>query len=101
MPFLCSCALKGWWNHHQKSNSHSSFINRRGAALNFGLKHRWASWTRGTWRWDLSKRPLTIEEAVKVLLQGLGEDINREGLSKTPARVAKALREGTRGAFSL
>ncbi|CBI31943.3 unnamed protein product, partial [Vitis vinifera] len=40
---------------------------------------------------------LTIEEAVKVLLQGLGEDINREGLSKTPARVAKALREGTRG----
>lgn len=44
---------------------------------------------------------LAIEEAVKVLLQGLGEDINREGLSKTPARVAKALREGTRGAFSL
>nr|CAN68065.1 hypothetical protein VITISV_014899 [Vitis vinifera] len=40
---------------------------------------------------------LAIEEAVKVLLQGLGEDINREGLSKTPARVAKALREGTRG----
>ncbi|RVW84153.1 GTP cyclohydrolase 1 [Vitis vinifera] len=39
---------------------------------------------------------LAIEEAVKVLLQGLGEDINREGLSKTPARVAKALREGTR-----
>lgn len=38
-----------------------------------------------------------IEEAVKVLLQGLGEDINREGLRKTPLRVAKALREGTRG----
>ena len=40
---------------------------------------------------------LPIEEAVKVLLQGLGEDINREGLRKTPARVAKALSEGTRG----
>ncbi|XP_014515144.1 GTP cyclohydrolase 1 isoform X1 [Vigna radiata var. radiata] len=38
-----------------------------------------------------------IEEAVKVLLLGLGEDINREGLRKTPLRVAKALREGTRG----
>ncbi|CBI29379.3 unnamed protein product, partial [Vitis vinifera] len=40
---------------------------------------------------------LPIEEAVKVLLQGLGEDINREGIRKTPARVAKALCEGTRG----
>lgn len=38
-----------------------------------------------------------IENAVKVLLRGLGEDINREGLRKTPLRVAKALREGTRG----
>ncbi|KAF6140165.1 hypothetical protein GIB67_028971 [Kingdonia uniflora] len=39
----------------------------------------------------------TIEDAVKVLLQALGEDSNREGLKKTPLRVAKALREGTRG----
>lgn len=39
-----------------------------------------------------------IEDAVKVLLLGLGEDVNREGLRKTPFRVAKALREGTRGA---
>ncbi|KAJ4968742.1 hypothetical protein NE237_015443 [Protea cynaroides] len=38
-----------------------------------------------------------IEDAVKVLLQGLGEDSNREGLMKTPLRVAKALRHGTRG----
>ncbi|XP_028795584.1 GTP cyclohydrolase 1 [Neltuma alba] len=38
-----------------------------------------------------------IEDAVKVLLLGLGEDVNREGLRKTPLRVAKALREGTRG----
>lgn len=42
-----------------------------------------------------------IEDAVRVLLQGLGEDINREGIRKTPFRVAKALREGTRGAPSL
>ncbi|XP_010547125.1 PREDICTED: GTP cyclohydrolase 1 [Tarenaya hassleriana] len=40
---------------------------------------------------------LAIQEAVRVLLQGLGEDINREGIKKTPFRVAKALREGTRG----
>ncbi|KAK7395424.1 hypothetical protein VNO78_15982 [Psophocarpus tetragonolobus] len=38
-----------------------------------------------------------IEEAVKVLLEGLGEDVNREGIRKTPFRVAKALSEGTRG----
>ena len=38
-----------------------------------------------------------VEDAVKVLLEGLGEDVNREGLRKTPLRVAKALREGTRG----
>ncbi|CAN4101334.1 unnamed protein product [Withania somnifera] len=40
---------------------------------------------------------LTIQDAVRVLLQGLGEDVNREGIKKTPFRVAKAIREGTRG----
>ncbi|KAE8730578.1 GTP cyclohydrolase 1 [Hibiscus syriacus] len=40
---------------------------------------------------------IAIQDAVKVLLQGLGEDVNREGLVKTPLRVAKALRGGTRG----
>lgn len=44
---------------------------------------------------------IAIENAVKVLLQGLSEDINREGLIKTPLRVAKALREGTRGLLIL
>ncbi|PIA32425.1 hypothetical protein AQUCO_04500196v1 [Aquilegia coerulea] len=38
-----------------------------------------------------------IQNAVKILLQGLGEDSNRQGLIKTPLRVAKALCEGTRG----
>lgn len=38
-----------------------------------------------------------IECAVKDLLLGLGEDINREGIIKTPFRVAKAFSEGTRG----
>ncbi|KAL7124557.1 hypothetical protein ABFS83_14G056200 [Erythranthe nasuta] len=48
---------------------------------------------------DFDEEPDTfaIEEAVRVLLQGLGEDFNREGLKKTPLRVAKALLEGTRG----
>ncbi|KAE8685850.1 GTP cyclohydrolase 1 [Hibiscus syriacus] len=40
---------------------------------------------------------IAIEDAVKVLLQGLGEDVNRKGIVKTPLRVAKALRQGTRG----
>lgn len=42
-----------------------------------------------------------IEDAVRVLLNGLGEDVNREGLRKTPLRVAKALRDGTRGIYLL
>ncbi|XP_059660085.1 GTP cyclohydrolase 1-like [Cornus florida] len=46
---------------------------------------------------DEEPETVAIEDAVKVLLQGLGEDINREGLRKTPLRVAKALREGTTG----
>ncbi|RZC62157.1 hypothetical protein C5167_023902 [Papaver somniferum] len=37
-----------------------------------------------------------IKASVKVLLEGLGEDSNREGLIKTPLRVAKALLDGTR-----
>lgn len=50
---------------------------------------------------DCLEEPATtaIEEAVKVLLQGLGEDVNREGLRKTPLRVAKAFREGTKGDY--
>ncbi|KAK7304537.1 hypothetical protein VNO77_42418 [Canavalia gladiata] len=39
----------------------------------------------------------SIEYAVKVLLLGLGEDINREGIRKTPLRVAKAICEGNKG----
>ncbi|KAL6210973.1 hypothetical protein ACLB2K_016202 [Fragaria x ananassa] len=46
---------------------------------------------------DDEPETIAIEDAVKVLMQGLGEDVNREGLKKTPLRVAKALREGTKG----
>lgn len=42
---------------------------------------------------------IAIEDAVKVLLLDLGEDVNREGIRKTPLRVAKALHEGTRGNY--
>ena len=38
-----------------------------------------------------------IQEAVRVLMTELGEDPTREGLVKTPDRVAKALRFLTRG----
>nr|VDD26645.1 unnamed protein product [Brassica oleracea] len=46
---------------------------------------------------ELQPETIAIQEAVKVILKGLGEDINREGIKKTPFRVAKALRQGTRG----
>ncbi|KNA20711.1 hypothetical protein SOVF_050000 [Spinacia oleracea] len=45
---------------------------------------------------DVEQEP-DIQAAVRVLLQGLGEDINREGIIKTPLRVAKALRHATTG----
>lgn len=34
-----------------------------------------------------------IEEAVKLFLEGIGEDVNREGLLETPARVARMCRQ--------
>lgn len=34
-----------------------------------------------------------IKEAVKLLLEGIGEDINREGLKDTPERVARMYEE--------
>ena len=34
-----------------------------------------------------------IEEAVKLLLEGMGEDAEREGLKDTPSRVARAFEE--------
>ncbi len=34
-----------------------------------------------------------IEEAVKMLLLGIGEDVNREGLQDTPERIAKMYEE--------
>ena len=30
-----------------------------------------------------------IEEAVRLLLEGIGEDCSREGLKETPGRVAR------------
>ncbi|GLI70531.1 hypothetical protein VaNZ11_015446 [Volvox africanus] len=38
-----------------------------------------------------------MEQAVRVLIQGLGEDLDREGLRDTPKRVAKALLDCTQG----
>lgn len=37
------------------------------------------------------------EQAVRVLLQWMGDDVHREGLLDTPKRVAKALKEMTDG----
>lgn len=38
-----------------------------------------------------------MQDAVRTLLAGLGEDPDREGLDKTPARVEKALKFLTKG----
>ena len=38
-----------------------------------------------------------VEEAVRLLLEGIGEDPSREGLVETPARVARMYAELTAG----
>ena len=38
---------------------------------------------------DLKK----IEQAVTLLLEGIGEDVNREGLKDTPNRIARMYEE--------
>lgn len=44
-----------------------------------------------------SERLEKISEAVKVLLENIGEDVSREGLLRTPERYAKALLFLTKG----
>jgi GTP cyclohydrolase I len=39
---------------------------------------------------DMSER---LEQAVKAILEEIGEDVNREGLADTPARVARMYKE--------
>ena len=34
-----------------------------------------------------------VEEAIKLLLEGIGEDVNREGLQGTPERIARMCKE--------
>ena len=34
-----------------------------------------------------------VEEAIKLLLEGIGEDVNREGLQGTPERIARMCEE--------
>ncbi|KAI4340317.1 hypothetical protein MLD38_025167 [Melastoma candidum] len=46
---------------------------------------------------DREEAAVHIQEAVRLLLGLLGEDPDREGLMKTPLRVAKAFLHGTRG----
>ena len=38
-----------------------------------------------------------IEEAVKLLLEGIGEDVTREGLKDTPNRIARMYEEIYKG----
>jgi GTP cyclohydrolase IA len=46
---------------------------------------------------DRSKSPLSLEMLVRELLAGLGENPDREGLLKTPHRVARSLEFLTKG----
>ena len=39
----------------------------------------------------------TLSEKYKVVLEQIGEDVNREGLLKTPERMAKAMQYLTHG----
>jgi GTP cyclohydrolase I len=45
----------------------------------------------------MAEDPASVEEAVRVILRHCGEDPEREGLARTPSRVAKAFEFLTRG----
>ena len=45
----------------------------------------------------MAEDPASVEEAVRVILKHCGEDPEREGLARTPTRVAKAFAFLTRG----
>ncbi len=47
--------------------------------------------------WERHEGSAGPEDAVRRLLQGIGEDVNREGLIATPGRVVRAFREMTDG----
>ena len=34
-----------------------------------------------------------VEQAVRLLLEGIGEDVDREGLKETPQRIARMYKE--------
>ena len=46
------------------------------------------------------ERLAKIAEHYKAIIELLGEDVNREGLLKTPLRIAKAMQFMTQGYFS-
>ena len=46
---------------------------------------------------DWLKRTMAMEEAVTAILTATGEDVSREGLKETPARVAQAWLDWTKG----
>jgi len=46
---------------------------------------------------DEASRPDPVEDAVRIILQGVGEDPDRDGLARTPARVRRMYAELTAG----
>ena len=47
------------------------------------------------------ERLAKIAEHYKAIIELLGEDVNREGLIKTPLRIAKAMQFMTQGYFPI
>lgn len=51
----------------------------------------------GKMNWGRKQDLKKVEEAIKLLIEGLGGDLNSEGLMETPKRAAKAYIELTKG----
>ena len=55
------------------------------------------SWSTTDEKKDAHERMESVSNAFKTIIKALGEDVEREGLVKTPARAAKSLLFFTKG----
>jgi len=82
-----------WVSRYPNKTFHSMVSKDRQEMLDLAIEHK--GWV--VFPWETEDEPLGGEDAVRRILQVLGEDPDREGLIDTPKRYVKAMKELTSG----